>query len=235
MHEKNSYFKYVEFSYRHTIDWTIKASFEGYEYNVIETYVDELHNYTYEFALMSVKSKLMLNKLLNIIRKSKDVAELVDFKPLNRGYPKRIIIIIRSPIRVSTRYRAQLLGGIEIKDYIINGIENWGFLFPANMNLDIFLNSLKTNGEVISMHSKNVDLMDVLSLVSSNKVASLLTKAELRTLRVAHKLGYFNDNREVSLEDIAKELNLSIVTVDKQIRSAIKRLTSLIFNDSSMT
>ena len=235
MYNKNSYFKYVEFNYRHTIDWTAKATFNGYEYNVIESYVDGLHNYAYEFALMNVKNKLMLNKLLNIIRKSRDVVELIDFKPLNHGYPKRIIIITRSPIRTSTRYRAQLLGGIEIKDYIVNGIENWGFLFPANMNLDVFLNSLKTNGEVISMHSKSVDLMNILSLVSSNKVASLLTKAELRTLRVAHKLGYFNNDREVSLEDIAKELNLSIATVDKQIRSAIKRLTNLIFNDPTMT
>lgn len=234
MHRKSPCFKYVEFSYRHIIDWTAKASFEGYEYNVVESYVDGLHNYAYEFALMNVKNKQTLSRLLNIMRKSRDVVELVDFKPLNHGYPRRIIIITRSPIRTSTRYRAQLLGGIEVKDYIANGIENWGFLFPADMNLDIFLNSLKASGEVISMRSKNVDLTDILSLVSSSKVTSLLTKAELRTLRIAYKLGYFNDDREVGLEDIAKELNLSIATVDKQIRSAIRRLTGLIFNDIAM-
>ena len=41
-------FKYVEFDYIHETDWTSKASFDGYEYNVIESYADSLKSHVYE-------------------------------------------------------------------------------------------------------------------------------------------------------------------------------------------
>ncbi|ABW01614.1 helix-turn-helix domain-containing protein [Caldivirga maquilingensis] len=225
-------FKYIEFDYVHETDWTAKATFDGYEYNVVESYVDGLKNHVYEFAVLKVKDKLSLRKLFNILSNDPSVDELVKFKPMNKGYPKRIGIVIKSRLSNSTRYKARLFDGIEVKDYITNGVENWGFLFPVNVNLDLLFNGLKINGKIINVRSRNVNINDVLSLVISNKITSVLTKAELDTLYKVYKLGFFNEPREASLRTLAKELDLSTSTISHQLRSSIRKILNAIFSNN---
>ncbi|WP_291998632.1 helix-turn-helix domain-containing protein [Caldivirga sp.] len=225
-------FKYIEFSYIHETDWTAKATFDGYEYNVVESYVDGLKSHVYEFAMLKVKNKLSLRRLFNILSNDPSVEELVKFEPMNKGYPKRIGVVIKSRLGNSTRYKARLFYGIEVKDYITNGIENWGFLFPVNVDLDLLFNSLKTNGKIINTRSRNVNVIDALSLINFSKVTSVLTKAELNTLHKAYKLGFFNEPREASLRTLAKELSLSTSTISHQLRISLRKILNTIFSDN---
>ncbi|WP_291767657.1 helix-turn-helix domain-containing protein [Caldivirga sp. UBA161] len=226
-------FKYIEFDYVHETDWTAKAAFDGYEYNVVESYVDGLKNHVYEFAVLKVKDKLSLRKLFNILNNDPSVEELVKFEPMNKGYPKRIGVVIKSRLSNSTRYKARLFDGIEVKDYITNGVENWGFLFPVNVNLDLLFDGLKINGKIINVRSRNVDVNDALSLINFSKVTSVLTKAELDTLYKAYKLGFFNEPREASLRTLAKELGLSTSTVSHQLRNSLRKILNAMFSNNN--
>ena len=70
------------------------------------------------------------------------------------------------------RYRTYKLGGIEIKDSIVNGIEHWGFVFidqkNLGANLDTFMHYLMSNGEVIGMNTKHIDIYELFSVISLN-------------------------------------------------------------------
>jgi len=66
----------------------------------------------------------------------------------------------------SVRYRTYKLGGIEIKDSIVNGIEHWGFVFidqkNLGANLDTFMHYLMSNGEVIGINTKHINIYRVI-------------------------------------------------------------------------
>ena len=223
-------FKYVEFDYIHETDWTSKASFDGYEYNVIESYADSLKSHVYELAILKVKDKNTLKRILGILQRDPSVEELVTFRPINDGYPRKIAVMLKSRLSNSTRYRARLFNGIEVRDYITYGVEKWGFLFPRDVKLDLLFERLRNNGRILNVSARTVSITDAIGLINFNKVSALLTKAELNTLLKAYRLGFFDEPKKVGLRELSKELNLSISTVNHQLRNGLKKVLDAIFN-----
>ncbi|MFP3316149.1 MAG: helix-turn-helix domain-containing protein, partial [Caldivirga sp.] len=50
----------------------------------------------------------------------------------------------------------------------------------------------------------------------------------------ANKLGYFNDDRRVTLRQVAEELGLSTTTVSRQIQSGIRKIVRLMLSDNEI-
>jgi predicted DNA binding protein len=125
------------------------------------------------------------------------------------------------------RYRTYKLGGIEIKDSIVNGIEHWGFVFidqkNLGANLDTFMHYLMSNGEVIGMNTKHIDIY---------RLAPFLSRSELRALKAAYDLGFFDESRKSTLSKVTDALGLSPTTVNYEIRRGINKLSSILLRDN---
>ncbi|WP_198002089.1 helix-turn-helix domain-containing protein [Caldivirga maquilingensis] len=221
-------FTYVEFDYVHKVDWTYKASGYEFSYNVVESYINETGKYALEFAILRVNDKATLRGILNIIRSDGNVKEVIKVTPLNTGYPKRVSIIIRVKLDNSTRFRAYRLGGIEVKDTIINGVENWGFALPSSSEVKRLKQYLTMGGEVKDMRTRRINADELIYMTIHSKLTPFLSKGELKVLKTAYELGYLSEPRRTTLSKVADTLGLSTTTVNYEIRRGIYKLLTLI-------
>lgn len=221
-------FTYVEFDYIHRVDWTYRASNYEFNYNVLESYINEPENYALEFAILKVNNKATLKSILGIIRSDANVKEIIKNTPLNAGYPKRVSIVLKVKLDNSTRLKAYRLGGIEVKDIITNGVENWGFALPSLSEVNRLKQYLEMGGEIKEMRVRRVNADDLIYMTSYSKLTPFLSRGELRVLRTAYELGFFNEPREATLSKVADELGLSTTTVNYEIRRGIYKLLTLI-------
>lgn len=233
MKNSRSVFKFVVFDYFHVVDWSGGAVFGGYVYDVVESFVDSLADSVLEFSLLRVRDSYTLRRLLRVIGGS-GVAEVVDIKPLNNGYPRLFSVVLKSPISNSTRYRARLLGGIEVMDRIEEGVEEWGFIFPQETDTQTLIKNLETRGRIIRVRERMIDATEAVEKAMKRGIGTILTKAEERTIKKANKLGYFDDDRGVTLRQVAEELGLSTTTVSRQIQSGIRKIVRLMLSDNEI-
>ncbi|ABW02248.1 helix-turn-helix domain-containing protein [Caldivirga maquilingensis] len=216
---------YVELSLIHLSDWTSRVNFD-YEYVVMKSDINALRGYSLEFSILKVRDKDSLKRIMRIIRSSDAIIDVVGFRELNYGYPKRIAIVLKNSLNDSTRYKAWQLSGFETKDHIVNGIENWGFIFMNKDSIETFRRQLEDSGRVLSFRVRDIDLNDAFNLVNSRSIHALLTKNELKVLKAAHKGGFFDEPRGINLINLSKALNLSPSTVNHELRNALRKLLS---------
>ncbi|WP_291766554.1 helix-turn-helix domain-containing protein [Caldivirga sp. UBA161] len=228
----NHGFTYVEFNYIHKVDWTYKASNYEFSYNVFESHINEYENYALEFAILKINDKATLKNILNIIKNDANVKEIIETTPLNTGYPKRLSIVLKVKLDNSTRLKAHRLGGIEVKDIIINGVENWGFALPSLSEIDKLKQYLAMGGEVKEVRIRRINAGELIHMISYSKLTPFLSKGELKVLKVAYELGFFSEPRRATLSKVADALGLSTTTVNYEVRKGIYKLLTLILRGS---
>jgi len=230
----DSDFIYLDFSYLHVTDWTIRAKMINYKLTIYNSYVDSSKPFILEYAVLNVNSKNDLRRVLNIVINHRNVIGVFGLRPLNYGYPKRIHMVIKGTIGDSTRYLAHMYNGIEVGAYYKDGVERWGFLFPTYHAADSFINEISKRGKVVNATKKQANLEDYLEWHGHN-LNFVLNSTELKALNYAYKRGFFQVPKRAALKDLAKDLGLSPATVDKYIRSAVNKIIRNIFwfNDTT--
>lgn len=218
---------YAEFEYLHLTDWTSRVE-GGFEYIVMEPVVNFVGGYSIEFAILNVGSKDVFRRVMDAMRHNDCVMEVLKVRPLNVGYPKRLMVVLKSTLSDSTRYRASLLGGLEVVDHIVDGVERWGFVFPGEESIELFRKSIEVSGRVLSIKYRRVNMDDVLGLINTSRVKALLPNSEYKVLRRAYEMGFFEKPRRAGLRELAKELKLTPTTIDYELRSGLRRLLSIL-------
>lgn len=224
-------FTYVEFDYIHKVDWTYRASNYEFSYNVIESHINEPESYALEFAILKVNNKATLKSILSIIRNDVNVKEIIETTPLNTGYPKKMSIVLKVKLDNSTRFRAYRLGGIEVKDIIVNGVENWGFALPSLSEVNRLKQYLAMGGEVKNMRTRRINADELIYMTSYSKLTPFLSKGELKVLKTAYELGFFSEPRKATLSKVADALGLSTTTVNYELRKGIYKLLTLVLRE----
>lgn len=85
-------------------------------------------------------------------------------------------------------------------------------LVPNTSSLKEFLAKLSNQGI-------KVTVLDT-SEIPSNK----LTERQMEILKLAYKLGYFNDDRGISLTELANKLGISAPTLEEILRRALRKV-----------
>ncbi|MEM0373107.1 MAG: helix-turn-helix domain-containing protein [Sulfolobales archaeon] len=85
-------------------------------------------------------------------------------------------------------------------------------LVPNITSLKEFLSKLASQGIKVLVISKNE--------VTSNE----LTERQMEILKLAYKLGYFNDERGISLTELAERLGVSAPTLEEILRRALRKV-----------
>jgi len=63
-------------------------------------------------------------------------------------------------------------------------------------------------------------------------LAPFLSRSELRALKAAYDLGFFDEPRKSTLSKVADALGLSPTTVNYEIRRGINKLSSILLRDN---
>ncbi|MFP3316504.1 MAG: helix-turn-helix domain-containing protein, partial [Caldivirga sp.] len=86
----------------------------------------------------------------------------------------------------------------------------------------------------IRVRERRIDATEAVEKAMKRGIGTILTKAEERTIKKANKLGYFDDDRRVTLRQVAEELGLSTTTVSRQIQSGIRKIVRLMLSDDEI-
>ncbi|MFP3347536.1 MAG: helix-turn-helix domain-containing protein [Sulfolobaceae archaeon] len=85
-------------------------------------------------------------------------------------------------------------------------------LVPANSSFKEFLTKLSKEGV-------KVTVLNVSEISSAE-----LTKRQMEILQLAYKLGYFNDERGITLSQLADKLGISAPTLEEILRRALRKV-----------
>ena len=229
LHYNNSSITYVELDYLHTTDWTTKAKVVDYDMVIFDSYVDLFKPFTLEYGILRANTKNDLRRVLSILINHQNILDVFGLKSLNYGYPKKVRLVVKGIIGDSTRYLAHMYNGTEIGAHYKNGVEKWGFLFPNNEAADSFINEISKHGKVINVHKRQINNVGDYIELYGNKLSFILNDIEAHVLSYAYKKGFFDFPKKVLLKDLASDLGLSSVTVDRYIRSAVRKILKNIF------
>ena len=85
-------------------------------------------------------------------------------------------------------------------------------LVPNATSLKVFLSNLNSQGvKVTVLNTSEID---------SNE----LTERQMEILKLAYKLGYFDEDRRISLTELAEKLGISVPTLEEILRRALKKV-----------
>ena len=94
-------------------------------------------------------------------------------------------------------------------------------LVPNNSSLKEFLSSLIQNGVKVTV----IDVSEISD--------TALTERQIEILKLAYKLGYFDDDRKISLSQLAEKLGISAPTLDEILRRALRKVVKYYLNHES--
>lgn len=91
-------------------------------------------------------------------------------------------------------------------------------LVPNNNSLKDFLNKMANEGVRVTV--LNVNEID----------NEQLTERQMEILQLAYKLGYFDEDRKITLSELADKLGISVPTLDEILRRALKKVVKYYIN-----
>ena len=101
---------------------------------------------------------------------------------------------------------------VEKVKVIKEGTLLYTLLVPNATSLKTFLSNLTSQGvKVTVLNTSEID---------SNE----LTERQMEILKLAYKLGYFDDDRRISLTELAEKLGISVPTLEEILRRALKKV-----------
>ena len=212
----------VEVTFSHNGDWTQELDDFDWSYSVSRAQIDVVNGRIMEVATLKVNRKADLKRVLNTMLRNVGVKEIAYMAPVNPGYPKFLKMVVEGNPSISTRYLAQVHHMLELYSVYFNGIERWWFMAFDPSRVDPFLSKLEGAGKVLEVKRRELrpeDLMESSSILQDIG----LSGSEMKALKCALEMGYFQIPRRVELEDVAKVLRMSKSTVDEYIRKGISK------------
>jgi len=221
----------VSLTYSHDTDWTSRLGGFHWYYKVTNAGIDYSRGKVIETASLRVDYKDDLRRVINALHRSN--ISIIYIREVNQGYPKYFKVILEGDVSNSTRYMAAQYGMIEVYAYYETGVEHWGFISFNSDNVRSFVNDISKFGRVLDVKVKRLGVNDLLG-ISALRLDMFLSPGEYRTLKYAFYRGFFDIPRGIDLDDLARELNLSKSTVNRYLRSALKKILRVIVNDNVM-
>lgn len=120
-------------------------------------------------------------------------------------------------------------GIIVLMPYIFrNGKRHFNALVERN-KLEIFINELQSKYGRKNVYIRKMKSVDIAKKIYSDiskleKGLRKLTEGEIKALKLALQLGYFDIPRKITLNYLGYELGLSKATVETHLRKALKKI-----------
>ena len=136
-------------------------------------------------------------------------------------------LIFLGDIKGMLKYLILKRGGIVVSVDVSNGIKDiTAYFFNKNIHelktsFNELYSELSSYGKVLSFNANRISRTPVFTAPTYS-----LTDLERKILQAAYHMGFFNYPRNVSLDDLAKEFNISKATINIHLRNALRKLLS---------
>ena len=139
-------------------------------------------------------------------------------------------LIFLGDIKGMLKYLILKRGGIVMSVDVSNGIKDiTAYFFHKNIHelktsFNELYSELSSYGKLLSFNVNRISRTPVFTASTYS-----LTDLERKILQAAYRMGFFNYPRSVSLDDLAKEFNVSKATINIHLRNALRKLLSSYF------
>lgn len=171
----------------------------------------------------------------SFIRRFKYLGNIVDVVSVNKINNHTYELFFLGDIKGMLKYLILKRGGVVISSYVSKGgIKDFtAYFFTKDINeLEMSLyelrNELNNYGKVPTFNIVKVSKAPIFTPPIYG-----LTDIERKILQTAYRMGFFNYPRGVSLDDLAKEFNISKATVNIHLRNALRKIISSYLNNGS--
>ena len=209
----------------HYDDWSYYTrDFEGVRTSMRYYYPFKERGYSLEvITVTGTKSDVVRS----FIRRFKYLGNIVDVVSVNKINNHAYELVFLGDIKGMLKYLILERGGVVVSSYVSNGVKDFtAYFFTKNMGeLEVSLNELRSElnnyGKVSSFNVTKVSRTIVFTPPTYR-----LTDIERRILQMAYRMGFFNYPRGVSLDDLAREFNVSKATINIHLRNALRKIVS---------
>lgn len=161
-----------------------------------------------------------MKKFVNAL---KDYYKLFSIHTVQEFSRDKILLSVVKNYRESSLFKAiDSVGGIFLKSKSQGGKEIWEFAIPTNSKQDV-LNLMEQTMEIEEVRENNFVVPNTLEL----------SKNELKVLKTAVELGYFDFPRRINSMELSKLLGIDRTTLVYYLRSIQKKLGMYIINSIS--
>ncbi|MDO8339150.1 MAG: helix-turn-helix domain-containing protein [Candidatus Burarchaeum sp.] len=145
-------------------------------------------------------------------------------------------VIIKQKRDVSTYRHLSKTGTIWLSEYSEEGVDKVAMLAPSEENWHAFLDAVKDEYDIRLKAKRHLEPKDRISydLFGSSgflklKTASeLLTERQMNVFELACKLGYYEEPKKVSIEELSAKLGVSSSTAAELLRKAEGKLLPIL-------
>ncbi|ABW00886.1 helix-turn-helix domain-containing protein [Caldivirga maquilingensis] len=216
----------VSFRFRHKGDWTlwtrmINAHFISTAWYPIIDYAN--------IEVINVKWIDKGSSIHEYFTKLSKRGLIYDVGLVRKITSNMYLVGFMGPYRNTVRERLILNNILYFKSTIHDGVQDWLILAPLNKVND-FKESLKNIGKLVNFRAQPItNIRDIMRIIIRNNnlidyVKLALTNNELKTLRSAWELKYFDLNNRSTLSEVSAALNKDKSTVDRQIKESIRKI-----------
>ncbi|MEM3488500.1 MAG: helix-turn-helix domain-containing protein [Nitrososphaerota archaeon] len=146
----------------------------------------------------------------------------------NEVYPNLFLINFVGPYDLTIRKQIVESGIFNYESYISSGIQTWSIIVG---------NGIKSKSNVIRKISQVAKILsiDESTNIKDEKITNynlmnVLTPLEMKTLKLAKHLGYFQKYKNVTLTDIAEFLGKDKSTINRQLNEAVKKIINILLS-----
>ena len=217
----------------HYNDWSYYTKdFEGVKTSMMYYYPFKERGYSLEvITVTGTKS----NVVRSFIRRFRYLKNIVDVVSVNKIDNHTYELVFLGDIKGMLKYLILEHGGVVVSSYVSNGVKDFTAYFftkdadGLGTSLNELHNEFSNYGKVLSFSTTKVSKSTIFT-----PPAYGLTDIEMRILRAAYHMGFFNYPRSISLDDLSREFNLSKATVNIHLRNALRKIISLYLNSNNI-
>lgn len=216
----------------HYNDWSYYTrDFDGIRTSMRYYYPFKERGYSLEvITVTGTKSDI----IKTFIRRFKYLGNIVDIVSVNKVNNHNYELVFLGDIKGMLKYLILEHGGVVISSQVGDGIKDFtAYFFTKNVNelkysLRELYNELGSYGKVLSFNIAEISRTAIFTSPIHG-----LTDTERRILQTAYRMGFFNYPRGVSLDDLAREFNISKATVNIHLRNALRKIVSSYLNSNN--
>jgi predicted DNA binding protein len=216
---------FISFSLEHRNDWTrttrgVPARFESLCWQPVDNETN------FEVLLADWNNRVTgIECYIQELTKRGKIYETLSIKQILKHV---YVVSFIGPYQNTVRENLQAFNAVTYDSTIINGHQLWTVVLPKDKTRG-FVECVKRIGSINIEERKRATSKDVLRIALNrsltSKLADLaLTKKEAESVELALKHGYFDKTHKVKIEDLATLRNRNKSTVDRELRSGLRKL-----------
>jgi len=218
------------FEFRHRNDWTRHTYNMPYKFTSIAWY-PFLNSANVEIIFARTLRKDN-DSVIDYFDKMESKGLIYELIAFNEIFKNNYVISFSDPYNNTVRENILNFKIFFYNSSIQNGVQRWNIIIEENKLWDFF-ESIRGLGKIIKYDVKKLNKHDIVGLILKNNIITKyigisFTESELNVINKLVNLGYFNEYTRPTLSEISRLMSRDKSTIDRQLKSAIRKLVKLI-------